>query len=88
MRRKPNCFKLVHTVALVTVWVAITFIAFRHQQPGERPGGAPTIHALCPFGGLATLHQTIAQGEFIQTIEEHWTRKPLVPNRLRAAVEM
>ena len=65
---KLNAFKIARIVALVAVWAAITFIAFRHQQLGERPGGAPTIHALCPFGGLATLHQTLAQGDYIKRI--------------------
>ena len=65
---KLNTFKIARIAALVAVWAAITFISFRHQQLGERPGGAPTIHALCPFGGLATLHQTLAQGDYIKRI--------------------
>lgn len=65
---KVNALKIARIVALVAVWAAITFIAFGHQQLGERPGGAPTIHGLCPFGGLATLHQTLAQGDYIKRI--------------------
>lgn len=66
MHAKPVLFKIVRISALVLVWAAITYIAFMHQQCGERPDGAPTVHALCPLGGLATLRETLTGGDFIK----------------------
>jgi len=66
MRKRSVLFKVVRIGALVAVWAFITYTAYMHQVYGERPEGAPTIHALCPLGGLATLRETATTGEYLK----------------------
>lgn len=44
----------------------MTYITVLHQKTGGGPQGAPTVHALCPMGGVATLYKVVADGTFIQ----------------------
>ena len=45
--------------------VLITAAAYLHQVGGER---IPSIHALCPFGGLESLYSLLTTGTFISKI--------------------
>ena len=52
---------------LLTLFVVlISFAAYLHQVLGG--GKAPSIHALCPFGGLESLYQVFTTGSFISKI--------------------
>ncbi len=51
-------------LALFTI--LITIAAYLHQVNGG--GKSPSIHALCPFGGLESLYQLFAAGSFISKI--------------------
>ncbi|HEX2965399.1 MAG TPA: 4Fe-4S binding protein [Syntrophorhabdaceae bacterium] len=53
---------LILTAFLIIVLVA----AYRHQSLGGGPSGAASIHAICPFGGIETLYQYIAGGEYLK----------------------
>lgn len=53
--------------ALLSIFVVlITYAAYLHQSLGGAK--APSIHALCPFGGLESLYQVFATGSFIDKI--------------------
>ena len=51
-------------LAIVTIYVTIAF--YQHQLYGGQ--AAPSVHALCPFGGLESLYGLIAEGSLIQKI--------------------
>jgi len=52
--------------ALLAIFVVlITAAAYLHQVGGER---IPSIHALCPFGGLESLYSLLTAGTFISKI--------------------
>lgn len=51
-------------------------------------GPAEGIYLRYDSGDWLGARAKLVRPEFIQTIDEHWTRKPLVPNQLRAAVEV
>ena len=51
-------------LALFVVLVSIA--AYLHQVLGGTK--APSIHALCPFGGLESLYQVFTTGSFISKI--------------------
>lgn len=51
-------------LALLTVWITVS--AYLHISQGG--GKSPSIHALCPFGGLESLYQIFATGSFISKI--------------------
>lgn len=46
--------------------VLVSIAAYLHQVLGA--GKAPSIHALCPFGGLESLYQVFTTGSFISKI--------------------
>ena len=77
--RRPSLFKTIRVTALIAVWAFITYSAYTHQQCGERPDGAPTVHALCPLGGLATLHETVTKGEYLKRTHPHPLRRHTYP---------
>jgi len=51
-------------------------------------GPAEGLYLRCDAGDWLGARAKLVRPEFIQTIDEHWARKPLVPNQLRAAVEV
>lgn len=51
-------------LALFTILITIS--AYLHQVNGG--GKSPSIHTLCPFGGLESLYQVFAAGSFISKI--------------------
>ncbi|MDP4126418.1 MAG: 4Fe-4S binding protein [Bacillota bacterium] len=53
--------------ALLAIFVVlVTYAAYLHQVLGGAK--APSIHALCPFGGLESLYQVFTTGSFINKI--------------------
>ncbi len=64
---KPrSASRTLRLLSLVAVWAIMTYITVLHQKTGGGPEGAPTVHALCPMGGVATLYKVVADGTFIQ----------------------
>ncbi len=64
---KNNKFiKYIRWVLLASFLVLITIEAYLHQLIGG--GEAPSIHALCPYGGLESLYSVIFSGTYIQKI--------------------
>ncbi len=66
IRSKWSATGVFRVLILVAVWALMTYLAFAHQQAGGGPEGVPTVHALCPFGGMATLYKTLADGSFVR----------------------
>ncbi|WP_142413874.1 4Fe-4S binding protein [Hathewaya massiliensis] len=63
--KKRNYFK----------WIIATFflifapvVGYMHQIKGGGPSGAPSVDALCPFGGVETLFSLIKDGTYIKKI--------------------
>lgn len=52
------------TLAVLLIYV--TYEAYMHQILGG--GKAPSVHALCPFGGLESLYAVLFSGTFLQKI--------------------
>ena len=44
----------------------MTVITVQHQKRGGGVEGVPTVHALCPFGGMATLYKAAADGTYVR----------------------
>ena len=56
-------------LSILAVFIAfISFEAYMHQVKGGSSEGAPSIHALCPYGGLESLLSLIISGTLIQKI--------------------
>ena len=64
MKNKLAMFLRWGLLALFVVLISIS--AYLHQVLGG--GKAPSIHALCPFGGLESLYQVFTTGTFISKI--------------------
>lgn len=58
--------KYIRWVLLALFLVLITVQSYLHQINGG--GVSPSIHALCPYGGLESLYSIIFSGTFIQKI--------------------
>lgn len=58
--------KYIRWILLASLLILITFQAYLHQALGG--GTAPSIHALCPYGGLESLYRIIFSGTFVQKI--------------------
>jgi len=63
MKNKP--IRVIRLILLALFLIAITEVAYLHQT-GK--GGIPSIHALCPFGGLESLYMFFTTGSFISKI--------------------
>jgi len=64
---KPrSASRTLRLLSLMAVWALMTYITVLHQKTGGGPEGAPTVHTLCPMGGVATLYKVLADGTFIQ----------------------
>lgn len=53
---------LIQTAFLIFV----TIVSVLHLKFGGGPSGVASIHAICPFGGLESLHSFFLKGEFIK----------------------
>lgn len=64
---KNNKFLMYLRWGLLALFaVLVTYAAYLHQVNGG--GKSPSIHALCPFGGLESLYSFFTQGTFISKI--------------------
>ena len=61
-------FSRIRLILLTLFIVFITFEAYQHQVKGGGPDGSPSIHALCPFGGLESLFTLFTSGTYIEKI--------------------
>jgi NapH/MauN family ferredoxin-type protein len=66
MRKKPVSW--VRRAILIFFILFITFEAYLHQVKGGGPEGSPSIHALCPFGGLESLLTFLTTGNLLDKI--------------------
>lgn len=64
--KKINKIQILRFAVLTFLLFAITGIAYLHQKKGGGPDGVPSIHTVCPFGGLETIYKVIAGGEFLK----------------------
>lgn len=55
-------------IVLTLIVVYVTYKAYLHQALGGGSQGSPSVHALCPYGGLESLYALILSGTFIQKI--------------------
>ena len=53
---------------LSVIVLFITYEAYMHQVKGGGPEGSPSIHALCPYGGLESLYTVFTTGSMIDKI--------------------
>lgn len=64
--KKQKLTKYFRWALLSLFVILITYASYLHQVIGGDK--APSIHALCPFGGLESLYQVFASGSFISKI--------------------
>jgi len=53
-------------LSLTIFLIVVSILAYRHQTIGGGPGGAASVHMICPFGGLEALYNYAAGGEYIK----------------------
>ena len=58
--------RMLRILSLLALWGLMTYVTVRHQQRGGGPDGVPTVHALCPFGGIATVYRCLSDDTFIK----------------------
>ncbi|MFL0266904.1 4Fe-4S binding protein [Candidatus Clostridium radicumherbarum] len=58
--------KYVRLIILAAFLLVITAVTYLHQLNGG--GVSPSIHALCPYGGLESLYNIIFSGTYVQKI--------------------
>jgi Pyruvate/2-oxoacid:ferredoxin oxidoreductase delta subunit len=66
--KKSRKFPLRYIIQIL-FFIFISYIAIRHLVIGGGPAGSPTIHAYCPFGGIASLYSNIVHGTFVWKIQ-------------------
>ncbi len=64
--KKIGWLQAFRIAVLSAFLIFITIAAVRHQVKGGGPDGSPSIHSICPFGGLEAIYQILAGGEFIK----------------------
>ncbi|MDA3850356.1 MAG: 4Fe-4S binding protein [Spirochaetaceae bacterium] len=65
---KNNIAGILRIILLTLFLIFITYTAYMHQVKGGGPDGSPSIHALCPFGGLESLYTLFTAGNLIDKI--------------------
>ena len=65
---KTKRLSTIRILILLVFIIFITFQAYMHQAKGGGPEGAPSIHALCPYGGLESLYSIFTTGSNIDKI--------------------
>ncbi|MBN2510589.1 MAG: 4Fe-4S binding protein [Spirochaetales bacterium] len=61
----------VHISRVVLLSVIVVFVtigAYMHQVKGGGPDGFPSVHALCPYGGLESLYSLFSSGSPLDKI--------------------
>ena len=46
----------------------LSWVGYRHQILGGGPEGVPPVDALCPFGGLESLHSVLSSGIWLRRV--------------------
>lgn len=46
----------------------MSWVGYRHQAVGGGPKGVPPVDALCPFGGLESLHSLFVSGTWLRRV--------------------
>lgn len=46
----------------------LSWVGYRHQVVGGGPEGVPPVDALCPFGGLESLHSLFVSGAWLRRV--------------------
>jgi polyferredoxin len=64
--KKISKIQILRYAVLTVFLIIVTVATYRHQLLGGGPGGAASIHTICPFGGLETLYSYIAGGAYLQ----------------------
>ncbi|WP_373898101.1 4Fe-4S binding protein [Haloimpatiens sp. FM7315] len=64
--KKRNYFKWIISIFFL---VFAPVMGYFHQVKGGGPNGAPSVDAMCPFGGLETLFSLIKDGTYLKKIE-------------------
>ncbi len=70
-KQKKHLIRLVVQIFFLALIILISFNHFRSEQ-GLPPLliGAPSLHAVCPFGGVVTIYTYFTEGAFIQKIHQ------------------
>jgi polyferredoxin len=64
--KKISKIQILRYAVLTVFLIIVTVATYRHQLLGGGPGGAASIHTICPFGGLETIYSYIAGGTYLQ----------------------
>jgi len=69
--QKKRLIRLAVQIFFLALIILISFNHFRSEQ-GLSPLliGAPSLHAVCPFGGVVTIYTYFTEGAFIQKIHQ------------------
>ena len=70
-KQKKHLIRLVVQIFFLALIILISVNHFRSEQ-GLAPLliGAPSLHAVCPFGGVITIYTYFTEGAFIQKIHQ------------------
>jgi len=70
-KQKKHLIRLTVQIFFLALIILISFNHFRSEQ-GLAPLliGAPSLHAVCPFGGVVTIYTYFTEGAFIQKIHQ------------------
>ena len=70
-KQKKHLMRLAVQIFFLALIILISFNHFRSEQ-GLPPLliGAPSLHAVCPFGGVVTIYTYFTEGAFIQKIHQ------------------
>jgi len=70
-KQKKDLIRLAVQIFFLALIILISVNHFRSEQ-GLAPLliGAPSLHAVCPFGGVVTIYTYLAEGAFIQKIHQ------------------
>jgi len=69
--QKKHLIRLAVQIFFLALIILISFNHFRSEQ-GLAPllTGSPSLHAVCPFGGVVTIYSYFTEGTFIQKIHQ------------------
>lgn len=68
MEKKKSTIRRLRYTILFIFFILLAFYGISHQVVGGGPAGTPSIHAYCPFGGLATAYTYFTSGEFLRKL--------------------
>lgn len=58
----------VRMFVLIAFLLFMSWVGYRHQVLGGGAAGAPTVDALCPFGGLESLYSYLTTGGWLRRV--------------------